>query len=897
MRAEQSLNATRWLLRPTRCRAAPGFALGIGHACAALVGLMGSISAAHAQPQCAIEELFRAPAAFDGDSPDTQHLTAQLSIEDFDSDGRLDILTVGIFNGGFTTPNVSLLCGNGDGTFEQAVQLTDFDNSLLGISSSLITPDLNGDGNPDIVVGDGGFPTAAAALSNGDGTFQTPFQVAPGGEVFGIAAGDFDADGAIDLAFTNKFDDQVTVRFGDGDGGFGLSRSVASSDSPFWIVAEDFDGDGHDDLAVTHVDADGFDDADEVAILLSNGDRTFEPARIVLVGDQPSEIIAADLDDDGHVDLATANSGNGNPGLSVLLGNGDGTFQPELSLEGATAGLTAADLDGDGTLDLVGINAGTNLAAVHLGNGDGTFQDPAHYLIGDRNPQMVAAADLDGDGDLDLASTQFFAGNVSVMLNDGAARFELPALPLTPDSAAQAIGDFDADGNADLAIADRVRGTVQMWFGRTGGGFEPGLTFASDPVLDMLSPLVLASGLATLDANGDGIDDLVSINAGVTAGIGTVAIHLSNGDRTFQPVTKGRSITLSAGLPGAVRTLDSNADGVVDLAITGGDTITLLVGDGEAGFTQQIIDDASGLGLTRIASGDLDTDGDSDLVAASGSEAVVFRNEGDGSFPLIQTLDPDCFAITAIEIIDIDGDQSPDIVVSCNSGIDEVDGTIEIFANLDDGRARFRSSPLSSSIGILSDPRGSQPVSLAVADFNADGLQDLVLGSVALNIECAPPDVPFSECDTDLPRGYLGVLLNDGDGQLVGPSGLPYPLPLRLGKRAATLLAEDLNADGAPDLSVVAVGDYGSHSNASHVTLANLCATLPSCPADLTGPGGDGVPDGSLTSDDFFFYLGLFADGDLEADLTGPGGDGEPDGSLTSDDFFFYLGLFAAGCP
>jgi len=71
----------------------------------------------------------------------------------------------------------------------------------------------------------------------------------------------------------------------------------------------------------------------------------------------------------------------------------------------------------------------------------------------------------------------------------------------------------------------------------------------------------------------------------------------------------------------------------------------------------------------------------------------------------------------------------------------------------------------------------------------------------------------------------------------------------------------------------------------------------PACPADLTGPGGDGLPDGSLTADDFFFYLGLFADGDLGADLTGPGGDGEPDGSITADDFFFYLGLFADGCP
>jgi len=75
------------------------------------------------------------------------------------------------------------------------------------------------------------------------------------------------------------------------------------------------------------------------------------------------------------------------------------------------------------------------------------------------------------------------------------------------------------------------------------------------------------------------------------------------------------------------------------------------------------------------------------------------------------------------------------------------------------------------------------------------------------------------------------------------------------------------------------------------------CESGSDCAADLTGPGGDGVPDGTLTSDDFFFYLGLFADGDAGADLTGPGGDGVPDGNLTGDDFFFYLGLFAAGCP
>jgi len=71
---------------------------------------------------------------------------------------------------------------------------------------------------------------------------------------------------------------------------------------------------------------------------------------------------------------------------------------------------------------------------------------------------------------------------------------------------------------------------------------------------------------------------------------------------------------------------------------------------------------------------------------------------------------------------------------------------------------------------------------------------------------------------------------------------------------------------------------------------------IPACGADLTGPAGNGLPDGDLTADDFFFYLGLFASGDAEADLTGPGGDGTPDGQVTADDFFFYLELFSAGC-
>jgi len=101
--------------------------------------------------------------------------------------------------------------------------------------------------------------------------------------------------------------------------------------------------------------------------------------------------------------------------------------------------------------------------------------------------------------------------------------------------------------------------------------------------------------------------------------------------------------------------------------------------------------------------------------------------------------------------------------------------------------------------------------------------------------------------------------------------------------------AGDCNDNGIPDSCEIAAG---TADDADGDGVPDSCL----CEADLTGPGDDGVPDGSLTADDFFFYLGLLADGDSAADLTGPGGDGVPDGELTADDFFFYLGLFSDGC-
>jgi len=140
-----------------------------------------------------------------------------------------------------------------------------------------------------------------------------------------------------------------------------------------------------------------------------------------------------------------------------------------------------------------------------------------------------------------------------------------------------------------------------------------------------------------------------------------------------------------------------------------------------------------------------------------------------------------------------------------------------------------------------------------------------------------------------VPTRTTGVAYSDGasggDDFYTAQDGTQLEYGTNLAAR--NLVAADFNGDGARDIN-----------DANDVVEAFKQRFLEArgCPADLTGPGGDGVPDGGLTADDFFFYLGLFSAGDPGADLTGPGGDGVPDGSLTADDFFFYLGQFAAGC-
>jgi hypothetical protein len=179
--------------------------------------------------------------------------------------------------------------------------------------------------------------------------------------------------------------------------------------NPASVAVGDFNGDGKLDLAVANSAS------NNVSVLLGNGDGTFQAAVNYAVGTNPASVAVGDLNGDGKLDLAVANIGSNN--VSVLLGNGDGTFKAAVNYAVGSSPYSVAvgDFNGDGKLDLAVANPGSNNVSVLLGNGDGTFQTAVNYAVGSY-PYSVAVGDFDGDGRMDLAVANHGSNNVSILL-------------------------------------------------------------------------------------------------------------------------------------------------------------------------------------------------------------------------------------------------------------------------------------------------------------------------------------------------------------------------------------------------------------------------------------------------------------------------------------------------
>ena len=292
-----------------------------------------------------------------------------------------------------------------------------------------------------------------------------------------VATGDLDHDGDVDLVVTNNTDGTVSVLLGDGAGGFGPRVDHPTRNLPYAVAVADLDRDGHLDLAVGNGGA-AAGGGGGVSVLLGNGDGTFQPKV-----DSPPDpalcpnadgVAVGDFDADGVPDLIVANDlPSGVASVSLLLGNGDGTFGAPLSSPtgNATESVATGDFDADGKVDAAAANHGSSTVTVLLGDGLGGFASSASQVAGG-GPYFVATADLDGDGDLDLVTANQLGSTVSVLRGNGDGTFGAEVrYPTGPGATSVTVADLDGDGLLDLATANAGGATASLLHGNGNGTF------------------------------------------------------------------------------------------------------------------------------------------------------------------------------------------------------------------------------------------------------------------------------------------------------------------------------------------------------------------------------------------------------------------------------------------
>ena len=662
---------------------------------------------------------------------------SSLVAEDFTGAGKLDLLvsaqvvTNGPISTSFFGNTVSILMGNGDGTFQAPRTLLNFpEPRLLGAlySLSLVAGDFNGDDIGDLAIDNANTNQVSVLLGNSAGTAQSVLNY-PANDAFSLVAGNFAGNGRLDLA--ELTDSGITTLLNNGDGTFTSASQLAITPQATPLVA-DVTGDGTDDVLVVNGSGE---------ILYRQGipgqPGTFEPPVVVNppLPDGSNPYASRDIawlpnTDQGPVLASVDTEAN----AIIFYAYRDGGFvrlSGSLTTGQFPAQIVAADLNGDGLTDLVVRNAVDDTLSVYFGSqrinnqivgplgsfDPPTFLSPVTLTVG-LGVSDVQAVDTTGSGLLDLVVTNELTGQVSVLRNLGNGTFAAP-VPYragtglseiepgaTPEVTSQeatagvAAGPLTPGGLADLVTINPGSNTMAV-LAVLGGGL-----FANPTTIDTQSP---AEIVRMGDFTGNGLDDLAVLSAD------GVSIYLANGKGGFLPPTAYAVPADANGLTVA----DVLGNGKLDLLV--GDAygdVLLLLGNGDGTFAPYHDANQS----IELAVADLTGNGSKDIIYADQGLDRVVVDYGAGSSNVLADQSTGLLDPGAVALADLNGDGIPDLIVA-NSGSNNV----LIYPGL--GNGQFGPA-INGGNGYFV---GTDPVGITLHDLTGNGKLDLVVADKGSN--------------------------------------------------------------------------------------------------------------------------------------------------------------------
>ncbi len=385
-----------------------------------------------------------------------------LSAGDFNKDGKLDLAV-----SNFSSNTLSILLGNGDGTFQPQQTY-----STIGQPFAIAVGDLNGDGIPDLVVGnDGAGLNVFLGDANGDGGFTAGAPLSAGDCLLEPVLADLNRDGNLDIIVSNACGSGIEVFLGNGDGTFGTATEIGVAYSAFSLVVADFNADGILDLAAADTDNDTID------VYQGVGDGTFAGPSQISVPSDSYGLALGDFNSDGKVDLVVGTISDG--GIILLEGDGVGGFPTQVSVSTTDAyyTLATADMNGDGFLDIVASDASNGIVKVWFGDGTGAFKPPVS--IGAANTAYtLALGNFATTGGLDIAINSLNSSQVGIFI---------PTVVISPSSVN--FGNVAVGGSAQqiFTVTNDSPNTVTI----------SGITFTGTNPTDFVDTNTCTAALAT----------------------------------------------------------------------------------------------------------------------------------------------------------------------------------------------------------------------------------------------------------------------------------------------------------------------------------------------------------------------------------------------------------------